>query len=124
MAFGMNDIILYFFFLGNLTEIMINIERAIYFSEGFQKFKRAKWTIEQEAQLIEDVKRFLKINQARINIFWIEILKNNPIFKDKTAKQFSNKYSFLTQKKGGYHPVLIITNDSADGRVHPGLSQH
>jgi len=40
VAFGMNDIILYFFFLGNLTEIMINIERAIYFSEGFQKFKK------------------------------------------------------------------------------------
>ena len=40
VTIGINDIISYFFFLGNLTEIMINIERAIYFSEGFQKFKK------------------------------------------------------------------------------------
>jgi hypothetical protein len=40
MAFGINDIISYFFFLSNLTEIMINIERAIYFSEKFQKFTK------------------------------------------------------------------------------------
>ena len=33
---GINDIIVYFFFLGNLIEIMINIERALYFSEGYQ----------------------------------------------------------------------------------------
>jgi len=38
--FGINDIISYFFFLSNLTEIMINIERAIYFSEKFQKFTK------------------------------------------------------------------------------------
>ncbi len=34
-----NDIISYFFFLSNLIEIMISIERALYFSERFQKFK-------------------------------------------------------------------------------------
>ena len=37
---GNNDIILYLFFLGNLIEIMINIERALYFSEGYQKIKK------------------------------------------------------------------------------------
>ena len=37
---GLNDVIIYFFFLGNLIEIMINIERALYFSEGFQKIKQ------------------------------------------------------------------------------------
>jgi hypothetical protein len=40
VTIGINDIISYFFFLGNLIEIMINIERAIYFSEGFQKLKK------------------------------------------------------------------------------------
>ena len=37
---GINDIIVYFFFLGNLIEIMINIERALYFSEGYQRIKK------------------------------------------------------------------------------------
>jgi hypothetical protein len=37
---AINDIILYFFFLGNLIEIMINIERALYFSEGYQRIKK------------------------------------------------------------------------------------
>jgi hypothetical protein len=37
---GNNDIISYFFFLGNLIEIMINIERALYFSGGYQKIKK------------------------------------------------------------------------------------
>jgi len=36
----LNNIILYFFFFGNLIEIMINIERALYFSEGFEKLKK------------------------------------------------------------------------------------
>jgi hypothetical protein len=40
VTIGINDIISYFFFLGNLIEIMINIERAIYFSVGFQNFKK------------------------------------------------------------------------------------
>jgi hypothetical protein len=37
---GVNDIYFYFSFLNNLIEIMINIERALYFSEGFEKFKK------------------------------------------------------------------------------------
>jgi hypothetical protein len=40
ITIGINDFIFYFFFLGNLIEIMINIERAIYFSVGFQNFKK------------------------------------------------------------------------------------
>jgi hypothetical protein len=40
VSIGINDIILYFFFLGNLIEIMINIERALYFIEGYQKIKK------------------------------------------------------------------------------------
>ena len=40
ITIGINDIIFYFFFLSNLIEIMINIERAIYFSVGFQNFKK------------------------------------------------------------------------------------
>jgi hypothetical protein len=40
LTFGINDIIFYFFFLSNLIEIIINIERAIYFSVGFQNFKK------------------------------------------------------------------------------------
>jgi len=40
ITFGINNIIFYFFFLSNLIEIMINIERAIYFSVGFQNFKK------------------------------------------------------------------------------------
>ena len=40
ITFGVNDIIFYFFFLSNLIEIMINIERAIYFSVWFQNFKK------------------------------------------------------------------------------------
>ena len=37
---GVNDIYFYFSILNNLIEIMINIERALYFSEGFEKFKK------------------------------------------------------------------------------------
>jgi len=37
---GRNYIGVFFFFLGNLLEIMTNIERAVYFSEGFLKFKK------------------------------------------------------------------------------------
>jgi hypothetical protein len=40
ITFGINNIIFYFFFLSNLIEVMINIERAIYFSVGFQNFKK------------------------------------------------------------------------------------
>jgi hypothetical protein len=40
VSIGINHMILYFFFLGNLIEIMINIERALYFSEGYQKIKK------------------------------------------------------------------------------------
>jgi hypothetical protein len=36
---GFNGIF-YLFFLGNLIEIMMNIERALYFSEGYQKIKK------------------------------------------------------------------------------------
>ena len=71
------------------------------FTDENLKLKRAKWTNEQEAQLLEDVNYFLKTNPAKINISWIEILKNNPIFKDKSAKQLCNKYTILTHKKKG-----------------------
>jgi hypothetical protein len=40
ITIGVVDINFYFFFLGNLIEIMINIERALYFSEKFKKFKQ------------------------------------------------------------------------------------
>jgi len=40
VTIGINYIILYLFFLNNLIEIMINIERILYFSEKFQKFKK------------------------------------------------------------------------------------
>jgi len=40
ISIGINDIIFFFFFLSNLIEILINIERALYFREGFQKFKK------------------------------------------------------------------------------------
>jgi hypothetical protein len=40
MTYVPNCITVYFFFLGNLIEIIINIERAVYFSEGFQKLKK------------------------------------------------------------------------------------
>jgi hypothetical protein len=36
---GFNGIF-YLFFLGNLIEIMMNIERALYFSEGYQRIKK------------------------------------------------------------------------------------
>jgi len=37
---GINCVCIFLFFLGNLLEIMTNIERAVFFSEGFQKFKK------------------------------------------------------------------------------------
>jgi hypothetical protein len=39
-TFVMNSIIVYFYFLGTLIEIMINIERALFFCEGFQSYKK------------------------------------------------------------------------------------
>jgi len=39
VTFVANNVTLYSFFLSNLIEIMINLERALYFSEGFQKVK-------------------------------------------------------------------------------------
>jgi hypothetical protein len=39
-SIGINDIIFFFFFLSNLIEIMINLERALYFSEGYEKIKK------------------------------------------------------------------------------------
>jgi hypothetical protein len=40
MTYVPNCITVYFFFLGNLIEIIINIERAVYFSEGFKRLKK------------------------------------------------------------------------------------
>jgi hypothetical protein len=37
---GINGVIFFLFFLSSLIEIMINIERALYFSEGYEKIKK------------------------------------------------------------------------------------
>jgi hypothetical protein len=39
-AYLLTDIVAFFYFFSNVIEIMINIERALYFSDGYQKFKK------------------------------------------------------------------------------------
>jgi hypothetical protein len=71
---GISDIYFYLSFLSNLIEIMINIERALYYSEGYQKFKKIS------SNLIIFLVLILSLIVYTPNFLSLKLIPENEIF--------------------------------------------
>ena len=104
-SFGINYGCLFLFFLGNLLEIMTNIERAVYFSEGFQKFKKIS------PYLISFLILILSLIVYTPNILSLKLVPEDQLYR---VFRFSMPTDFALSKIG---QILLLTKYILEGPV-------